>query len=432
MTALDTQATDAPVVVAVALSPRSWRGVLQRHCRDHVADVVVVPVRDGRDSLERSADVVIVDDDTSWLSAPFVVQARERGAVVVGLYDPLEADGHGRQHLGRLGIDHVVPSTVDVGQLLDLVRRVRPHARSLDRFQTLVADLDHRVPGAQRSIVAVGGPAGAGATEVSIALAARCSAGRSLLIDVDETHPSLSRRLGLGIHPHLISAIEAHRGERLAVDASLAAVGDVVPAPEIADCLAARAVAGPKLGFDTIVGLAARDDWSLVRSSDVVDLVEELSARWPVVVARIGPQLEDLSRHVDRFGQSRAVAARATQVVGVCDATSTGLLRFVDWLVDLLPIVGDTPVHVVLNRAPRSASMRNQLEQQLREIAGPRIGSMVVVPRDRRVERAAWDAGVATSGPMQRAMKHLARTMTAEPAESEPVVDPVSEPAVAA
>lgn len=414
MTSVRTNETSSPIIVAVALSSRDWRGVLQRHCRDHIADVVVVPVSDGRDALERSADVVVVDDDTSWLSAPFVVQARERGVVLLGLYDPLEADGHGRLHLGRLGIDNAAPATADVDQLLDVIRRVRPTGRSLDRFQNVVADLDDRVPGAHRTVVAVGGPAGAGATEVSIALASQWPIGSGILIDVDETHPSLSRRLGLGIHPHLISAIEAHRGERLSVESSPLPLEHLAGVPDISDCLATRAVPGPGLAFDVIVGLAARDDWPLVRSSEVVDLVEELSARWPVVVARIGPQLEDLSRHVDRFGQSRSVAARATHIVAVCDATPTGLLRFVDWLVDLLPLAGDTPVHVVLNRAPRSASMRNQLEQQLREIAGARIGPIVVVPRDRRVERASWDATVAASGPMVRSMKRLAADIVAD------------------
>ncbi len=409
MTSVQANETGTPIVVAVALSARDWRGVLQRHCRDHVADVVVVPVRDGRDALERSAELVVVDDDTSWLSAPFVVQARERGVVLVGLYDPLEADGHGRTHLGRLGIDHVVPATADVDELLNVIRRVRPSRRSLERFEHLTADLDDRVPGSRRTVVAVGGPAGAGATEVSIALAAHWPERPSLLIDVDETHPSMSRRLGLGIHPHLISAIEAHRGEQLSVDGSLDAV------PDISDCLATRAVPGPGFGFDVIVGLAARDDWSLVRSGEVVDLVEELSARWPAVVARIGPQLEDLSRHVDRFGQSRAVAAQASHIVAVCDASPTGLLRFVDWLIDLLPLVGDTPVHVVLNRVPRSASMRNQLEQQLHEIAGPRLGAPIAVPHDRRVERAAWDANVATNGAMVRAIKRLAASLAADP-----------------
>ncbi len=393
------------LIVAVSLSSRSWRGELQRHVRDHVADVVVVPVRDSIDCFDRSPDLVVVDDDTSWLSVPFLTRARESGVVVIGLFDPTEADGHGRNYLLRLGVDHILSSRESSVDLVDFARSVRPLRASDDRFAELVDAESTRVPAAQRRVIAVGGPAGAGATEVVVALAQLWSAGTPLVIDVDETHPSLARRLGLGIHPHLITAVETLRRER----SIHSAAGDQRSSQHatLADCVARRAIDGPPLPFDVIAGLASRDDWSLVRADEVGELLDELSARWPVVIARLGPQLEDLSRYVDRFELSRSVARRSERLIGVCDATATGVLRFVDWLVDALTLIGDTPVDVVLNRAPRSGSIRSQIERQLRDIAGDRIGMIVTAPLDRKVERAAWDACPAPRGSFTRAIAPL-------------------------
>lgn len=389
------------LTVGLALSSRPWRGALQRHCRDHVADVSVTLVRDARDALEAQLDVVIVDDDTSWLSAPFVSRAREAKVALIGFYDPLESDGHGQRHLQQLGIDSTVSASLATEDIVDLVRKLRPDAAMLDAFDE-IAELDgDRVAPAERQILAVGGPAGAGATEVSIACAASLAKQqriRPVLIDVDETHPTIARRLGLGIHPHVITAVESLRGERLRIDLD--------NNESLEDCLAQPAVAEGALPFDVIAGLASRDDWTLLRSDDLDLLVTELSARWPAVIVRLGPQLEDLSRNVDRFGNSRTIAARATSILGVCDGSSTGILRFVDWLVDLVPLVGDTPIDIVINRPPRSAVAKSQLVQQLREIAGDRIGDIQVAPTDRRVERAAWDAKLAKGGPF---LKTIAR-----------------------
>lgn len=394
------------IKVGVALSPRDWRGELQRHCRDHEADLVIHLLHEGRDAFEVGVDVVLVDDETSWLSAPFVNQARDVGVSLVGLFDPAEADGHGQNHLQRLGVSCQARCDLKAEQLVDLVRDQRPNPATAQRFEAMTSNLAERRPAGERQVIAVGGPAGAGATEVSVGLAQTLarSGTRAVLVDVDESHPSLARRLGLGLHPHLLTAVDLVRGEFSAADA-------VPSEPEVPlsfdSCLAKSAIGRAALPFDVIAGLATRDDWSLVKSDDVGELITELSAHWPVVVARLGPQLEDLSRYVDRFEASRAVAARANRLIAVCDGSPTGLLRFVDWLVDSLSLVGDAPVDVVVNRAPAASSGSQQMVDQLREIAGDRLSRILVVPRDRRIERAAWDASVALSGPFLRAVGRL-------------------------
>ena len=390
--------TETVTALGLALSTRSWRGVLQRHCRDHVADVNASLLRDALDAASGDVSVVILDDDTSWLSVPAMTQMRESGVVIIGLYDPGESDGHGERHLQRMGVDVVRPCTLEVEELLETVRSVAPDKHVVDRFSELVDIEDDRIPRPERQILAVGGPAGAGATEVSIALSQLWGGVRPLLIDVDETNPSVARRLGLAIHPHIVTAVEALRGERFTFDDEQ---------HTIESCLARSVVGSGALPFDVIVGLASRDDWSLLRPDDVGALVEELSARWLLVVARLGPNLEDLARHGNRYGVSRTVVSRATRIVGVCDGSSIGVLRFFDWLVDVVSIASETPIDLVINRCPSSPSAQAQLLRQIEEVSGPRLGDVVMCRRDKWVERAAWDAAVVTRGSFLKAIGAL-------------------------
>lgn len=390
--------SDSVIELGLALSTRSWRGALQRHCRDHVADISASLLRDSLDAISDERSVVMLDDDTSWLSPPVLNRLREAGIVVVGLFDPDESDGHGERHLQRLGVDVVVPCTSTPEELVEVVRSAAPNAMVAERFDDLVEAEGERIPPPERQILCVGGPAGSGATEVSIALSQLWGGIRPLLIDVDESNPSIARRLGLGVHPHIVTAVDVVRGERMVFDEHRGT---------IEACLARPAVGVRRLPFDVIVGLASRDDWSLLRADDVGTLVDELASRWPLVVARLGPNLESLARHGDRYGISRTVARRATRVVGVCDGTSVGLLRFLDWLVDIVGLVDETPIDVVVNRCPSSSLVRAQLVRQLRDVAGPRVGDIVVSGRDRRVERASWDASLVPRGNFLKAIGSL-------------------------
>lgn len=395
------------LVVGVCLSIRDWRAQLQRHCRDHVTDLAVHLVRDGADLFDGTTQVVVVDDDTSWLSAPFVVRAREQGVAVVGIFDPDEADGHGRNHLRRLGVDAVLPATIAIPDLVDAIRTHRPDDDLHDRFRELVGESEHTEG---RRIVAVGGPAGVGATEVSVALADLAArTHHTVLIDLDESHPSIARRLGLSIHPHIVTAVEAIRREQSAIDAE---------SGPLESCLARPATGGAPLPFDVLAGLAGRDDWSLVRPGDAIDLLEASSNRWPLVLARVGPRLEDLDRWVDRFGVSRAALRRADRLVAVGEGSAVGLLRLVDWLVDAVPLMEERPIDVVLNRCPASAAARAQLEQQLREVVGERVGRVWALGRDRRVEKAQWEGGLVAGGSFRRGLRVVAGTL------AEPVVRP--------
>jgi hypothetical protein len=369
-----------------------------------VADTVVRMVRDARDALEERVEVLVVDDDTSYLSAPFVLRLRDRGVVTVGIYDPDEADGHGYRYLLSVGVDLALPSTLPPDELLDALSELRPEATVQDQFRDLTADLDDRIEPDRRRVVAVSGPAGSGGTEIAIGLAQAFSAqGPTVLVDLDDTRPAVARRLGLSLHPHVVTAIEALRRER--VDASGA-----VPT-SLDECLA-RPVVGPRPPFAVLAGLAAREDWGLLRADDAADLLEELAARYGTVVVRLGPELEDLGRWVPRYEVARRCLSQCSQVVAVGEASPLGVLRFLDWLPDAVDLAPGGSVEAILNKAPRSPDQRGQLVQQLTEVGGDRVRSITLVPRDRRVERAAWDAEPVRRGAFERSLRRLASQLT--------------------
>ncbi len=392
-----------PMLVAAALSNRAWRPALQRQVRDHESDIVVELVRDRHQALAEEVDIVIVDDDTSWITRPVVSGLNEAGKRIVGVFDPAEGDGFGERFLRDNGIDLVVPSDLPTDALIAFLRQHRPdRQQNLDDAAAL-QQLDDLIPVANRRVFAVGGPSGAGATEVAIGLAQLLSHDRTILVDADENHPGVSRRLGLNIHPHIVTATGVVRHGHTA--------GSGGADGSIESCLARPAITTGSLPFDVIAGLASRDDWSLLRADEVVGLLDVLSLKWTNVVAKIGSTLDELPG-TPRYEVSRHLVRRAERIVAVTQASPTGLLHFVDWLVEAVPLAGDAPIEVVVNQAPTNPALRGQIETELLNITGDRINTLTFLPSDRRVERAAWDARLTEKGPF---LRHLSTLVGALP-----------------
>ncbi len=387
-----------PILVAAALSNRDWRPALQRQVRDHESDVVVELVRDRHQAMAEAVDIVVVDDDTSWITRPVVAGLNEAGKLVVGVFDPAEGDGFGERFLRQTGIHLVVPSDLPTEALIAFLRRHRPDRQQILDDATALALTDDLIPVAERRVLAVGGPSGAGATEVAIGLARLLAHDRTILVDADENHPGVSRRLGLGIHPHIVTAVDAVRHENVATTGASDA--------SIMSCLARPAISHGTLPFDVIAGLASRDDWSLLRADEVVGLLDVLSLTWTNVIAKIGSTLDELPA-TPRYEVSRQVVTRAERVVAVTQASPTGLLHFIDWLVEAVPLAGDALIDVVVNQAPANPALRGQVETELVNIVGDRINSVTFLPTDRRVERAAWDATLTEKGPFLRHLSAL-------------------------
>ena len=110
-----------------------------------------------------------------------------------------------------------------------------------------------------------------------------------------------------------------------------------------------------------------------------------MSSRWGHTVVTTSPVVEDLRRWVDRYGVTRQLLATAERVVGVCEATPRGVLRFVDWLAESQPA---TQVLTVVNKVPGLRYSSHEVADQLRSVCGDRIEVVASAPYDRRVVAA--------------------------------------------
>ena len=397
--------------VGIVYTPSEWRSAFQRYVRDYVAGVSLRLVRDSRMAMEEHLDVLVVDNDTSFLSPPFVAALRGRGVRILGLYDPDDPDLAGANALQKLGVDRISPSALAPEDLLAQLQELAPERDLDDRFEEVVAGLDLDDRPNRGPIVAVGGPPAAGATEVAITFTdVLATHRRCVLLDVDEVDPGVARRLQLGLYPHVLSALDELRGA--------AVLPEVSSGGAPFSGVLARSVTGgdSPLGFDVIGGLANRRDWSQVRGDDVACLVDALSEQWSCVVVNLGPHLEDLSRYVDRFGGSRAVVAAAEHIIGICEASPRGVLRFLDWLADVDELAPGQRVHVAVNRTARAPFRQGEVQAQLHEHAGPRLASLTFLPEDAVVGRAAWDGMVVGRSRFRRAVEELAAQVAPGPA----------------
>lgn len=391
--------------VGVVYSSRDWRKALQLHVRNHVRGTRILVVRDERMALEEPLDVLIVDDETSFLTGDLVEVLRGKGVHLVGVHDPSEGGGLAR--LNRVGIDVTLDSSRTPEEMVAAVERLGD--RVDEDFARLTAQFDP--PGGATSesglTIAFGGPPTAGKTEVAVGIAGiLASGGRTLLVDAAETYPSIARRLHLALHPHLLGAFDEVRSAPLTAAAGGMPIANSLARP-------AGGTDGRRPPFDVVCGLANPTDWQVVRGEDLAALLRRASGPWRYVVCDTGPHLEDLVR-LDRWPLSRAATAHADRVIGVCLPTPDGMLRFLDWLVEAAAL---TPVgvDVVVNRTPRALSHRLEFEDLLRENAGGRIASVTFVPEDDRVERAAWDGRDLQHSKFVKALSPLATALQTSP-----------------
>lgn len=396
--------------VALAHSTRGWAQELHFFLMDHGGAIVRGYVMSPDDVLAESYDVLVVDDVTSFLSFRLVSTLKGRGVRVIGVYDESEADGAGKQRLLDLGVDEALPATTPPADLLQAITKLAgPFIEDDPELAGLLADLGARAvspvadtpPGdsdaadqvrpRRGSIVAVAAAAGgAGATELSVALTVACRNGglATVLCDTDEQAPSIAQRLGLALHPNIRTAVDAVHHGTASLDATLT-----------------RSTA---LGIEVLCGLPNPRDWYELRAAEVAEVVAELARSRPMVIANVGPRVDDLPNlgGPARFGVTRAIIGIADVVVLVGTASPVGVRRIIDWFADARALVSGTNVHVVINQYPGGAYAIGELETELRRTLTP--ASITVVPHDKRVVRAAWEGDVVARGPFSRAVQRLA------------------------
>ena len=201
------------IEIALAVSTRQWSEHLHRFLVDHGGARVRVHVMRPEDAFSESFDVLLIDDICSFLSPHLVEKLNQRGRRVVGVYSPAEFPD-GKDRLLACEVIEAIEADASPEEFLALVEQLgidRESGRDLSDTTTSRISPD---PGPEglRSLVAVGSPpGGCGATEVAIGIARRLAERHQEvgLLDLDQRAPSVAQRLGLPLHPNLLTAIDA-------------------------------------------------------------------------------------------------------------------------------------------------------------------------------------------------------------------------------
>jgi MinD-like ATPase involved in chromosome partitioning or flagellar assembly len=382
--------------------------LLKQHVIDHGGGRIMASIMSAEDALTVGYDVFVADDTTSFLGARFVADVQRRGIAVVGVYDPGEAEGSGKQRLLDLQVDEVIEADASPIEFLKVLARVSSSSMGEhdDDFSALVADLagpaiERRDPfegpeeGSQRGrlVVVTGASGGVGATEVAIGLTA-LMAGRgdqAVLVDADDVGPSVTQRLGLVVHPNLRTAIDVVRsGGR--------DLGGVL-------------IDMPSGGFAVVGGLANRRDWFELRPADVSETVLELARIRDHIIVNVSSRLEDLPAMGGpaRYGVTRSLLALADVVVLVAGPTPIGVARVLDWIAEAKPLIEATPLFVAFNAFRGGAFKAAEIEAELRQVYQP--GSIVFIPHDKGLVHATWQGLLPGRGPFVKALEDLAASV---------------------
>jgi MinD-like ATPase involved in chromosome partitioning or flagellar assembly len=394
--------------VALAHSTRGWAQELHFFLMDHGGAIVRGYVMSSDDVVAESYDVLIVDDVTSFLSYRLVSALRGRGVRVIGVYDESDARGAGKQRLLEIGVDEALPASTTPSEFVQVITRLAgPFVEDDPELAGLLGDLGARTapprpsggdadeaPGGgprRGRVVAVAAAAGgAGATEIAIGIAGavRDHGLSAVLCDTDDQAPAIAQRLGLGLHPNIRTAVDAVHHGTTALESTLARSTD--------------------LGIEVLCGLPNPRDWYELRAVEVAEVLAELASVRPLIVANVGPRIDDLPNlgGPARFGVTRAVVGMADVVVLVGVASPLGVRRIIDWLADARSLIASTPLQLVINQYPGGAFAIGEIEVELRRTVTPQ--SLTIIPSDPRVSRAGWDGVPVPRGKFSKAVAGLA------------------------
>lgn len=365
--------------VALVFSAEPWVEALHRYCSDHggarVRQLLVDPVL----ALDEEYSTLVSGHRWPALTPALVDDLHRHGRTVLGVWDRTEPES--RSLLIAVGVDGLVASDASPREIVAAIAAI-PGATDV---RTAAVDELIEERGGRR--VVIGGPSGAGATEIAIGLArALQEIGRCpVLVDLDDLAPSVAPRLGLPLEPNLCSAVDAveyHSGE---LRDAVARVGS----------------------FNVLAGVPAPSGWSHVRAPEVLRVVHALAREFDAVLLDVAASVGDRAQR----GVARAVMSDADVLVGVASATPVGITRFVAWLADVLPYATDAELHVVVNRAPASAYRRGEIRTEILACVQPE--GLVFVPADRRVEDAAWSGGLVRRGAFARGVREVAAEIVA-------------------
>lgn len=363
--------------VALAFTADVWVEELHRHLSDHGGARVRTLVVEPEVAITEGYDVLVTGHRWPALTRAVVADVHAHGRAVLGVHDREERAS--KSHLLALGVDALIESDAAPDAF---VRAIAGLAATRPDIETapLVSTRAGR-------LVVVGGAPGAGRTEIALQLAhALLARGAVTLVDADDVAPALAQRLALPIEPNLHAAIDT-------VEHGL---GDL------------DACVRSSHGLAVLPGLVNAGAWAQVRPGEVIRVLERLADATPVVVVDGAGAIEDVAGPSGRarFGTARALVAEADLLLAVCDASPHGVTRALSWTVDARRLAPETPLLIVVNRAPSARSRRAELFGEI--VASLPAVDVVFVPSDDRVTDAAWNGLPVGRGAFAKAVDGLA------------------------
>lgn len=349
--------------LALAASARDWPDKVHRFLLDHGGGRVRDRVMGSEQALAAEYEVLLIDDVCSFLTPRLVRRLREQSKEIVGVFSP-EDGPDAKRRLLECGITDVVESEAPPQDILAVASATLAH-----RVAPSAPQIRSSKPGFQVSVI--GAAVGVGATEVSIAVASRIrSKNQVLLVDLDQTHPSLAQRLDLSLHPNLRTAVDLAHHEPDRLEESIQVVD----------------------GLRVLGGLAGSRSESALPRVEVEGLIDDLARAFRVLVLDQG--------ELDSDGR---VDSDVVIVVG--EASPVGITRLIKVAGPIRRQKGDA-VLIVVNRAESGGRRSDEIRIELqRALPGSHV---LLLPEDRRVGRAAWDGVGVQRGPFSRGVRRVA------------------------
>lgn len=350
-----------PPDIALAASAREWPDRIHRHLLDHGGARVVARVMGVDQATETGFDVLLIDDICSFLTPRLVSLVRERGAGVLGVFDP--GDGpDAKRRLLDCGISDVIESGAGPDEFLSAVRSA---------FKSQAGSPNVRLAkSAAWSIAALGVTAGVGATEVAVAISRSLSTRlKTVLLDLDPVWPSIAARLDLPLHPNLRTAVDRALHDDQPISGSFHQIGELSVVGGLAD----RGAAGP------------------VSHSEISMLLGTVAPLTEVVVA-------DLGSMTNAF---RSLFPWFDSLLLVASGDPVGLSRLAASLDQVSALHRDGKLVVVVNKTHGTRFHESEVRAEVSG-AWPDL-PLVVMPYDRRVPEAVWEGVVSDRGAFARA-----------------------------
>jgi cellulose biosynthesis protein BcsQ len=361
--------------------------------------------------MELDYDVLVIDDVSSVLTHRLVDRLGRAGRVVVGVFDA-NRGATAKDRLLAAGVLATVASDATAVEFLTTINDAVGPLPFEESFNELVAEIggtghldrdeafDPARAGLQQSpadgrgtVVAVTGLDGR--TEVAVALAtAYATAGTSvILVDLDTLEPSIAQRLSVDLVPNVFTATE---DLRLRSDLT-------------------HSFGRHPAGFAWVSGIPNPNEWAKLSEFEAADLVSELGHGFEVVIVKVPRYLPDLAGFGSgpgRFDVGRRVVTMADHVLAVAGPSPLSASRLLHVLADVRSLT-ESPVHIVINRAPSDAFQRGEIDQELRRSFD---GTITFLPDENRVRKASWQGSPVGRGGFSRKVSQLAaRVAPGEP-----------------